>query len=144
MVGGGRSKKSAAHGRVKAVAEGCCGGGVAFFGAETVIGFSGGVTEDVLTGMEGCQVCGKLWAGVRIMFAIISGGITGGGVVGFTGEVGAMGKGVFPQASRNRCISAALASGGGEKLGGGAWGDRGFWVLDGLLLQVEKERDSDF
>ena len=128
IVRGGRSKKSAARGRVKAVAEGCRGGGVAFFGAGAEFGFGGSITEEVLTGMEGCRVGGMLWAGVWIMFAI-SGGIAGDGVVGFTGEVGTVGTGVLPQASRNRRISASLASGGGEKLGGeGARGDRGFWV----------------
>lgn len=56
----------------------------------------------------------------------ISGGIAGDGVLGL---IGAEGAGVFPQASRNRRMSAALVSGGGEKLGGdGALGDIGFWV----------------
>ena len=73
----------------------------------------------------GWRVEGRSGVGV-VMVLPISGGIAGDGVVGFTGEVGT---GVFPQASRNPCISSALASGGGEKLGGeGAEGDIGFWV----------------
>ena len=57
----------------------------------------------------------------------ISGGIAGDGVIGLIGSEGA---GMFPQASRNRRMSAALVSGGGGKLGGeGAEGDIGFWVL---------------
>jgi hypothetical protein len=63
-----------------------------------------------------------------MMFAM-SGGIAGDGVVGLEGDAGAVGAGVVPQASRKRRISAALVSGGGEKLGGeGAMGDVGFWV----------------
>jgi hypothetical protein len=63
-----------------------------------------------------------------MMFAM-SGGIAGDGVVGLVGDAGAVGAGVLPQASRNRRMSAALVSGGGEKLGGeGAEGDMGFCV----------------
>ena len=62
------------------------------------------------------------------MFAI-RGGIAGDGVAGFKGEVGLVGVGELPHASRNRRMSASLVSGGGEKLGGeGAEGDIGFWV----------------
>jgi hypothetical protein len=46
--------------------------------------------------------------GVEIMFSI-RGGIAGDGVAGFKGEVGMVGLGMLPQASRNRRMSAALA-----------------------------------
>ena len=68
------------------------------------------------------------------MFAI-RGGIAGDGVAGFKGEVGMVGVCVLPQASRNRRMSAALSSGGEEKLGGeGARGDMGFWVSGRVWL----------
>ena len=102
-TGGGRSKKSAALGR------GMTGRRLIVVGA-------------------GARVEERSGVGV-VMVLAISGGMAGDGVVGFTGEVGAVGTGEFPQASRNRRISSALASGGGEKLGGeGAEGDIGFWV----------------
>ena len=111
-----------------AVAEGYRGGGITFLGTETVFGFGGGITEGVLTGMEGCRVCGMLLVGVQIMFAI-SGGIAGHGVVGFAGEAGTVGAGVFPQPSRKQRITVAFALGRGGKFGGeGARGDMGFWV----------------
>jgi hypothetical protein len=80
-----------------------------------MLAISGGITGDKLTGEEGWRVCGMSVVGVEIMFAI-RGGIVGDGVAGFKGEVGMVG--VLPQASRNRRMSAAFTSGGGEKLGG--------------------------
>ena len=81
--------------------------------------------------------------GVEIMFAI-RGGIAGDGVAGFKGEVGMVGVGVLPQASRNRRMSAALTSGGGEKLGGqvgvGCQVTQETWVVEWTTVGRMTER----
>jgi hypothetical protein len=102
-----------------------------------MLDISGGISGDELAGEEGWRVRGTSVVGVEIMFAI-RGGIAGDGVAGFKGEVGLVGVGVLLHASRKRRMSSALASGGGEKLGGeGARGDIGFWVSGRIWLSSD-------
>ena len=56
MVGGGRSKKSAAFGRVGAGRSGWRVGGTALVGVVVVVDIRGGITAGVLAGGEGCRV----------------------------------------------------------------------------------------
>ena len=63
------------------------------------------------------------------MMFVMSGEIAGDVFFGLEGDAGTVGAGVSPQASRNRRMSAALVSEGGEKLSGeGARGVMEFWV----------------
>ena len=69
-VGGGRSKKSAALGRVGAGRSGWRVGGTALDEVVVVVDIRGGITAGVLAGGEGCRVSGTSKDGVDMMFAM--------------------------------------------------------------------------